>query len=89
VSRAEPDGDTAIGIRDKASGFMLNVDHGSVWYYMQWKSGSSSRDFDAAFNYEHNQDGGSISGISLSLGILSVSYSGGPSHLQKSTGIFH
>lgn len=88
-SRSDAAGNIVIGVRDRTSGFVLATDNGSVRDYLDSDGRCFARDFSAAFNYEHNQDGGSISGISFSFGILSISYSGSVSRLQKSTGIFH
>jgi hypothetical protein len=88
IKKAEVDGDVAVGIDDKTSGFRLLNDHGNVRHFMRSKGSCYTRDFTAAFAYEHNQDGGSLGGLSLSLGVISVSYGGSPAVFEKSTGLF-
>lgn len=73
-----------VNFEDSASGFMLNVDHGFVKHRLT--AGCGPTNLQGMFTYEHNQDAlGSISGISASWGGLSVSYTGAPATLQKSS----
>lgn len=88
ISKTDTSGDTVAGVRDTASGFKLLTDNGNVRYFMSSRS-CVTRDFDAAFNYEHNQDGGNIISFSFGFGFINVNYGGGPSVLEKSSGTFH
>jgi hypothetical protein len=76
-----------LGITDKTSSFVAWNDNGNERYFMQ-STGCFTHDIAAAFQYEHNQ-GGSLLGVSVGFGFLSVSYSTGDDHMQKSTGVFH
>lgn len=76
-----------VGLRDQASGFALNVDHGWVQVTAMRNFGcSTAGSLGAQFAYEHNQDGNSAVSVSASFGAgLSVGYSGSEAALQKST----
>lgn len=74
-----------VGLRDQATNFMLNVDHGTVDTLVDFSCGPNT--IQGAFTYEHNQDGGSVIGVSAGWGAFNVSYSGNPSTLQKSSSI--
>ncbi|WP_147305975.1 hypothetical protein [Subtercola boreus] len=75
-----------VGLRDAASGFKLNVDHGYVMTQMnQFPCGPTT--VRGAFTYEHNQDGGSVIGVTASFAGFGVSYNGNPTTLKKSSGI--
>ena len=84
---AQPDGDTALAIEDRVSGFVLYSDNGNLRYFMR-ASGCYTRDFQASFSFEHNQESGVVTSVSINLGIFNVSYSTTPLKLKKSTGIF-
>ncbi|MGL4340791.1 MAG: hypothetical protein ACRCSP_10280 [Rhodoglobus sp.] len=73
------------GFDDAASGFKLTVDHGYVLTDVGQTCGPITNR--GMFTYEHNQDGGAVTGVSASFLGFSVSYTGGPVKLQKSSGI--
>lgn len=76
-----------LRIRDAATNFTLNVDHGQFNTHVRANCGPTT--VRGSFAYEHNQDYNSLGiSVSASFGVLSVSYSGsGGSRIQKSTGI--
>jgi hypothetical protein len=76
-----------LGINDKSVGFVSWNDNGNERYFLQ-SAACSTHDIAAAFQYEHNQSG-AIGGVSVSFGILGVSYSAPSDRMQKSTGVFH
>jgi hypothetical protein len=73
------------GIRDATSGFVMNADNGQVELDIRAFCGPYSPS--GQFTYEHNQDGGSVAGVSASWNGFSVSYSGSPARWQRSSGI--
>lgn len=90
IANANADGDTAFNIHDQTSGFVMYPTYGNAEYDFTRVSTNCDPykpDLTYAFNYEHNQDGGNVLSIQINLGILAISYGGGPSTLQKSTGI--
>jgi hypothetical protein len=80
-------GSPIFGIRDRASGFRLLTDNGyfRVTYNKTGASGCGSAQLGAQFQYEKNQDGSSGFSASAGWGFFSVSYSGAPAKLRKST----
>ena len=76
----------ALAIRDGVSGFVSYNDNGNIRYFMQ-NTGCFTKDIRASFQYEHNQRG-SVIGVSVGWGVLSVSYNKPDIQWQKSTGIF-
>lgn len=80
-------GSPIFGIRDRASGFRLLTDNGyfKVTYNKTGASGCGSAQLGAQFQFEHNQDGTSGFSASAGWGFFSVSYSGAPAKLRKST----
>ncbi|WP_378144688.1 hypothetical protein ACFJGV_14480 [Cnuibacter sp. UC19_7] len=72
-------------IDDNVSGFVGNADHG--WVMTDWGKHCGPSTFRGMFTYEHNQDGGSVAGISASFFGFSVNYNGNPATLQKSSPI--
>ncbi len=77
-------GSPIIGVRDLTSGFQLGTAHGQMAVTYELRGGCSDTHLRAEFVYEHNQ-GGNVTGVSASFGVLSVSYSGGGDKIQKST----
>jgi hypothetical protein len=73
------------GVRDRVSGFVMNTDHGFTDVVLQNWSPCARHTIGAAYRYGHNQDGGSVLGVSAGWGFLSVSYGGAESRLQLST----
>ncbi|MBI1759151.1 MAG: hypothetical protein HYR62_07995 [Actinobacteria bacterium] len=73
------------GVRDRVSGFVMSTDHGTMDVVVQNGAGCGTHSIVAAFKYEHNQDGGSVLGVSAGWGSLSVSYSSVGGRLQKGT----
>lgn len=83
---AELNGSSVVRINDSVSGFMLYSDNGwhATWFVKA--SGCYNNNFYAKYLYEHNQAGGSITGIDFSWPSLTVHYSTSVDRLQKSTG---
>lgn len=75
------------GLKDRASGFKLNVDHGHMTTTVNRAlcGPSWTGQLGGQFAYEHNQDGGSAASVSASWAGLSIGYSGTPSTRQQST----
>lgn len=75
-----------VGVRDRVSGFVMNADKVVMDVTIRAYGGScGAARIGAQFIYEHNQDGGSVLGVSAGWGFLSVSYGGSPSVLERST----
>ncbi|HSV65941.1 MAG TPA: hypothetical protein VLJ59_08570 [Mycobacteriales bacterium] len=73
------------GYRDGTTGFALNVDHGFMDVRFQLVPGGRNPLVGAQFWYEHNQGAGAAVSVSAGWGDFTIDYTGGPSHLQKST----
>jgi hypothetical protein len=86
VRDAGLNGSPVVGVRDQTSAFQQNADNGAVTTTVEKKKGCGPTSTRGQFIYEHNQDGGSILNISVGFGLLSISYSGGTTSLQKSAG---
>jgi hypothetical protein len=77
------------GVRDRNVSHVMNVDHGTVTVsYKRKTSGCSLSQARGNFFYEHNTGRSSGWSFSISIGVLSLSYSTPPSEkLQKATGV--
>lgn len=77
------------GLRDRVSGFVLNVDHGTHSIsYRRVGYGCSLKYARGRYYYEHNQDGGGGWGFSITIAAFSLSYSGNSgSKLQKASAL--
>lgn len=73
-----------FGLRNVASNFTLSADNGLGFVVLE-KTSNCSGEVGAMFSYEHNQDGGAVTGVSASWGGFTVNYQGSPLTLQKST----
>ncbi|OLF15653.1 hypothetical protein BU204_20650 [Actinophytocola xanthii] len=78
-------------IRDRTQGFVLKSDHGTHLLHFRRIGYGCDNKMVAGYHFEHNQDGDASSwGVSISVGVMSLSYSGDAGDtLKKSTPVFY
>lgn len=79
-------------IRDAVSGFVMKADHGTHMVHLRRVGYKCENDdkMAASYHYEHNQDGDGGWGVSITIGVMSLSYNGSAgTTMQKSTNVFY